>query len=460
MDVPSNFLINDIRKTEDFRKKTFSGYSRKDVFDIFFKSLDENKLEESCQWCVEIVISGYYEDLWDRLINYISKYIGVHNPLLPYTLFLRIVKFLKLKKIDVYKNNYLELRNSQEVRNLFCELVCIIIMSTKTRKPNNLVKITPTEFLLEGFQKRLLAKTFDGAEKFVMADDPNELRIIINEFFYNIEESRFKLNNLVYWLSWALEWEKNIQKKKGELICSIRDISGIDKKYCRDFIWIIWEVILYETNNKNNEILTKQIRSLYEFFKMKFTESKKRKRINLILNALDLLSIQMNYDFVEKNPIIDRYHILIQACGNINLLYKEKKVNENFTSDAVNSKIKLEATYVVTKYQDLSMLEDFPNKKKPKYLKSKENPRDLTPKEKEKKNLEEISQGKQDMVSQIDTLILGSGKSTVAKIPIRVTDTINEESNKTVSLISEIEEKLNKKKKKKKIINVMVNKNN
>ena len=318
MDVPSNFLINDIRKTEDFRKKTFSGYSRKDVFDIFFKSLDENKLEESCQWCVEIVISGYYEDLWDRLINYISKYIGVHNPLLPYTLFLRIVKFLKLKKIDVYKNNYLELRNSQEVRNLFCELVCIIIMSTKTRKPNNLVKITPTEFLLEGFQKRLLAKTFDGAEKFVMADDPNELRIIINEFFYNIEESRFKLNNLVYWLSWALEWEKNIQKKKGELICSIRDISGIDKKYCRDFIWIIWEVILYETNNKNNEILTKQIRSLYEFFKMKFTESKKRKRINLILNALDLLSIQMNYDFVEKNPIIDRYHILIQACGNIN----------------------------------------------------------------------------------------------------------------------------------------------
>ena len=60
---PSSFIINDIRKPDDFRKKTFSGYSKKDVFDIFFKSLDENKFEESCQWCVELVISGYYEEL-------------------------------------------------------------------------------------------------------------------------------------------------------------------------------------------------------------------------------------------------------------------------------------------------------------------------------------------------------------------------------------------------------------
>ena len=45
---------------------------------------------------------------------------------------------------------------------------------------------------------------------------------------------------------------------------------------------------------------------------------------------------------------IDKYHILVQACGNINLLYKEKKVNENLTSEVVNSKLKQEATFVVT----------------------------------------------------------------------------------------------------------------
>ena len=55
-------------------EKNFYGYAKKDVFDTFFKALDENKFEESCQWCVELVISGYYDELWERLISYISKY--------------------------------------------------------------------------------------------------------------------------------------------------------------------------------------------------------------------------------------------------------------------------------------------------------------------------------------------------------------------------------------------------
>ena len=457
MDVPSNFLINDIRKPEEFRKKTFSGYSKKDVFDIFFKSLDENKLEESCQWCIELVLSGYFEELWERIINYISKYIGIHNPLLPYVLFLRIVKFLKLKKIDVFEKNYLELRNSQEVRNLFGELVCIIIMSTKTRKPKNIIRITSYQFSTDIFQKRLIAKSLNGTEKFIVSGDPKELSIIINEFSYNIEEVRFNLNNLIYWVSWVLEWEKTLQKKNKELICSIRNINGVDKKYFRDFIWIFWEVILYETNNKNNEILTKQIRSLYEFFKMKYTSGKKRKRINLIITSLELLSLNINADFIDKHPIVDRYHLLVQACGNINLLYKEKKKYENMTSDVVNSKMKQEATYVVTKYQDLKMLEEFPNKEKPKYLKSKDNPKDLMSKKKEKKNIDEISQEKQDLVSQIDSLLLGTSKKKITyNKPIQIEPMI--EKNKTVNLITEIENKLNKKKKKNKYMNVVVNK--
>lgn len=460
MDIPSTFVINDIRKPEEFRKKTFSGYGRKDVFDIFFKSLDENKLEEACQWCVELVISGYYEELWERIINYMAKYIGILNPLLPYTLFLRIVKFLKLKKIDVFQQNYLELRNSQEVRNLFCELVCIIIMSTKTRKPKNLPRILPEEFTAQGFQKKLVAKSLDGAQKFVMSDDPSELKIIINEFSYNLEEMRFSSTYSIYWLSWIYEWEKLIQKKNQEFTCCVRNINGIDKKYCRDFIWIIWEVILCETNKRNNDHLTKQIRSLYEFFKMKFTPGKKRKRVYLILNAIELLNTRIDREFIEKNPIVDRYHLLVQACGNINLLYKEKKINENLTSDAVNSKMKQEATFVVTKYQDLSMLEDFPNKEKPAYLKARDNTRDLQSKKNKKKNIEEISQEKFNLVSQIDTLMLSTGKAPSKKPIIFDENKIfkSEDENKTVSLINEIENKLNKRKKKNKDINVAVHK--
>ena len=190
---------------------------------------------------------------------------------------------------------------------------------------------------------------------------------------------------------------------------------------------------------------------------MKYTSGKKRKRINLIITSLELLSLNINADFIDKHPIVDRYHLLVQACGNINLLYKEKKKYENMTSDVVNSKMKQEATYVVTKYQDLKMLEEFPNKEKPKYLKSKDNPKDLMSKKKEKKNIDEISQEKQDLVSQIDSLLLGTSKKKITyNKPIQIEPMI--EQNKTVNLITEIENKLNKKKKKNKNMNVVVNK--
>ena len=332
-------------------------------------------------------------------------------------------------------------------------------MSTKTRKPKNLPRITDNEFTPGVFQKRLIAKSLDAAEKFVASDDPPEMRIIINEFSYNLEEMRYNFENLIYWLSWAFEWEKINQKKNKEFLCCVRDINGIERKHCRDFIWIFWEVILCETNKRNNEILTKQVRSLYEFFKMKFTPGKKRKRVYLILQSLELLNINIDSEYVEKNPIMDRYHLMVQACGNINQLYKEKKANENLTSDAVNSKMKQEATFVVTKYQDLSLLDDFPNKEKPDYLKARDNPRDLTSKKKEKKNTQEISQEKFDLVSQIDTFMLSNGKNppkkTVSYEPPRQ---INEEKNKTVSLINEIESKLNKRKKKNKDVTVSVQK--
>ena len=90
------------------------------------------------------------------------------------------------------------------------------------------------------FKKRLIAKTLDGAEKFVNNDDPPEMRIIINEFSYNLEEVRYNFENLIYWISWAFEWEKINQKKNQEFNCCVRGINGVDKKYQRDFIWIFW----------------------------------------------------------------------------------------------------------------------------------------------------------------------------------------------------------------------------
>ena len=183
---------------------------------------------------------------------------------------------------------------------------------------------------------------------------------------------------------------------------------------------------------------------------MKYSPSKKRKRLYLIIHCLELLSnnIIINSDFVKKNPVIEKYHLLVQACGNINLLYKQKKLNENLESDEVNSRLKQESTYVVTKYQDLSLIDDNPNHKLPHYLQAKNKLKKDGPKKPDKKNMGEITQQKFDLVSQIDSMIIRTGNPTPKKNIVKLDDSKifnSGEKNKTVNLIDEIEKKLNKK---------------
>ena len=176
---------------------------------------------------------------------------------------------------------------------------------------------------------------------------------------------------------------------------------------------------------------------------------------------MELLSPQVtiNLEFVKKNPVVEKYHLLVQACGNINLLYKQKKLNENLESDEVNSRLKQEATYVVTKYQDLSLIDDNPRHELPDYLKAKNKPKKETPKKPDKKSMDEISQHKFDVVSQIDSMIIRTGNSNPSKNIVNLDDNKifnNSEKNKTLNIIDEIEKKLNKKKKKGKNIDVSI----
>ena len=77
MDVPVPYLINDTRKIDFFKKTTFSNFLKKDVFDALFKKIDEGKIADVCFWTAECIVSGYQDELWDRVINYYARYINI-----------------------------------------------------------------------------------------------------------------------------------------------------------------------------------------------------------------------------------------------------------------------------------------------------------------------------------------------------------------------------------------------
>ena len=115
MDVPTPYLINDTRKIDFFKKTTFSQYLKKDVLKTLFQKIDEGNVTEVCRWLSECLVSGYFEELWDRFIDYYVRFININSPFLPYHFYRKLVLFLKLQQHEHFKKHSLDLRNSQEL---------------------------------------------------------------------------------------------------------------------------------------------------------------------------------------------------------------------------------------------------------------------------------------------------------------------------------------------------------
>ena len=442
MDVDDYYIINDTREINLFNKLTFSGYLKKDILNGLIGKIDEGNIEGVCVFMAEICVSGYFQDLWERIILYYAKYININSPFLPFHIFQRLNVFIRATQ---NKNNILELRNCQNTRNHFCELLCILTNATKKRKNIILPKIVNSDFDQNIFNSRLKAQNYSSQlENILHDDDPKEMKVIINEILHNLSNLKFKINNIYYWISWLLEWEKKNIKKFGKYECSRRNINDIEEKYKKDFIWVLWEIIIKESINRNNEILEKQVRSLLEFFKYKYTSNKKRKRIFVLITALQFLEPSLNFD-QKKYPIYEKYNIILQATGNINTLFRDLKKNENLENSKINSKLKQEATFCITRFENIQTNNSYrKNKEKKNILKDKKKP--LT---EEKKNV----QDKFDILSNIDTLRLNNksnnkpiyGNNYIQRIEKKTKNNFLK-NNKTIDIIKEIDSKIDKKK--------------
>ena len=118
-------IINDIRISKDFKLITFSGFSKTKVKKELLKCISLSNIESSCYWSIELICAGHYNDLWDIILLYMSRYIHIGNPKLPIYIDMRFKTFKNIVG-NGFIDNELELRNLEKIRLLFCELICII----------------------------------------------------------------------------------------------------------------------------------------------------------------------------------------------------------------------------------------------------------------------------------------------------------------------------------------------
>jgi hypothetical protein len=334
--ISDSIKIIDSRKLKDFKDQVFGGYKLSAASAALDKALIEDKVEPALHWALQLLLSGTVQPLWNKLIGFAGKVINIYNPMIPEFLYNKTLAWNQVTdNIRYSKDNILELRNHPTVRLLLSEMIVILALSKK-RKLNTLPRIKKEEFIIDTFKSKLVAKDNSLSESVFQDGDPSEIRIAANEMAYHMYHGN--LNKALYWLNWILEWEKINTKKYGKYECSPRIVEGVDAKYFKDVVWLIWIIInkirVLKMNISYGNI-SRQMEFLWKMYITKFTPAARARKLPLIIWSI--LYMTENIDMMV--PIVDRPSVLFQSLLGMDKIIaslKSQEVHHIVNNDLLN----------------------------------------------------------------------------------------------------------------------------
>ena len=310
--------ITDKRTIKEFKSITFSKFKKTDAKKELLNNLNNSRIEPSCYWAAEFICAGHYADLWEILILFTSKYIHLGNPKLPIYLDLRIDNFKQILN-GGYQENILKMRNNDKIRKLFGEIICVLCLSKKKHTFDN-IKIQKDDFNITKITYKMKAKSTQYAQRIYKKEDPTELFIGVNEFCWNILKSESNNSIACYWLEWILGFEDIYKKEHKKYLASRRSNMPVDGNYQKDIIWIIWECLLFEANNRNKG-LHKIMKSLLNIFCLRYKPGVRKRRKYIMYFGISLLTEPLD----NKIQIFNNENKINQITAKINIIYKQIK---------------------------------------------------------------------------------------------------------------------------------------
>ena len=314
--------INDIREQKHFKGVSFSEFKKSDVKKELIASLQKAKIEPACYWSAELICAGHYSDLWDTIIGFYTKHIHIGNPKLVTYLDLRISNFK-----DIVNNGFtdqeLRLRNSDKMRRLFCEVMCVLC-EAKRRHCYSDVKVKKEDFDLTYMTERFKAPNVKYAESIFLKGDPKELFIAVNELGYNLSEEGKNSVNACYWMEWIIEFETICKQKKEKFNCERREFANVESKCQMDIIWIVWDIFLEEAA-KRNILVQRIVNSALNIFCLRYRSGCHKKRRLLMYFIIEVFTEPFS---LEEEIVKDKAKIGV-ITQNIHKIYKQIKKNEH-----------------------------------------------------------------------------------------------------------------------------------
>jgi hypothetical protein len=321
--VSDNSDINDLRNPSEFRSISFSGFKKLEVKTQFIENMKKGKVEPACYWCTELICSGHYQDIWETILHYFAKHIHLGNPKLIIYIDRRFSIFRNIMSQGHFLTE-LDLRNNQNIRKLFAEVVCILTMSNKKNSFEQIKINRVEEFDITQMTEKLKAPSVEYINPIFKPKDPKEIFIPMNELAFNISIDKRNMNNVCYWIEWIIEFDSTCKSKKEPCYCDKRKEYTVESKFQKDIIWIVWDIILHYSNELNNQYISSLMESILNLFCIRYSSGSLKKRRYLLYFAVSLITEQVPTNI----EMISDKSTLINVTDKINNIYKQIKKNE------------------------------------------------------------------------------------------------------------------------------------
>jgi hypothetical protein len=350
------YVVYDMRQPRDLKQVSISGYKKSDVCKAFQNSLINSKLEDSLRWVVELHSSGMNAKIWELLYNIYLQYIHINNPHFYLYFIKRRNDYFRL--VQSYPDHHeIFSRNDQSIRNIYAELVSIIVLSKKTPLFN--AKSIPklSEKLLYDkmeLKKRMMGLPIHQIYSYVDTNDPSEIKLGLNEIYSNIYNQKGNFPLFAFWIMW-LERISAYKKKSQnnaeislfethlEFKCIPTVIEGVKEEYQTHWVWKIWKFIIdFKSKVQLSKEVHEFINAAFQDFVDDFKPAQYGRKKYLIYLSFYALKNMINF---ESSILYPRLPQMYQAIGNINMMYGY--INQELTKNLGNDDLcKLEKMYI------------------------------------------------------------------------------------------------------------------
>ncbi len=320
-----NSLIDDIRPLANFKGNTFSNFKKSEVKKQLEINLNGGKIEPACYWATEFICAGQYNALWDILFGFYFKHVHVGNIKACIYLQNRLAHFVQIEG-EGYKDAILQMRNCQQVRTLFGEIICVLCESKRHRAYSE-VKISPADFDLTVNNDKFRAPSTEFASHFFDDIDPNEIFVAMNEFAYNLSENTSDFMMCCYWMEWVISYNMTCVRNGINIECMRRHFPQVESKIKGHVVWVLWHSIIAESKNRS-KIIENIIHACFSMYCFRFGIGCVVKRKYILYFAIAILTEPISF----SEPIIADKHKLTIVVENIDYIYVQIKKNEQSTN--------------------------------------------------------------------------------------------------------------------------------